>query len=187
MYTGWSKRSIRPAHKAYRKALEHAEILIYTSQWAAQSAIRDYGADPKRFTSLSSARICATCPAGTRSQISSSNAFPRASTGSCFSARTGRARGRRRDRVSEKAPRSRHPCTPRCRWMYPARAHRFAGILYRAWISRQAQERESGKAEGPSREDFVSSRPVACGVFRLCLLRGECVRSPKYRARYGRR
>jgi glycosyltransferase involved in cell wall biosynthesis len=48
MYTGWSKRSIRLAHKAYRKAVEHASVLIYSSQWAAQSAIHDYGADAKK-------------------------------------------------------------------------------------------------------------------------------------------
>jgi len=48
MYTGWSKRSIRLGHKANRKALEHASVLIYLSQWAAQSAVRDYGTDRKK-------------------------------------------------------------------------------------------------------------------------------------------
>jgi glycosyltransferase involved in cell wall biosynthesis len=48
MYSGLSKRSIRLGHKAYRKALKHASILIYASEWAARSAIRDYDADPAK-------------------------------------------------------------------------------------------------------------------------------------------
>lgn len=48
IYSGLSKRSIRLGHKAYREALKHASILIYSSEWAARSAIRDYGADPAK-------------------------------------------------------------------------------------------------------------------------------------------
>lgn len=47
-FTRLSKRSVRLGHEAYRQALDHASVVIYSSQWAAQSAVRDYGADPSK-------------------------------------------------------------------------------------------------------------------------------------------
>jgi glycosyltransferase involved in cell wall biosynthesis len=47
-WTNMSERSIRDGHEADRRGLRKAELLIFTSQWAADSAVRDYGCDPKR-------------------------------------------------------------------------------------------------------------------------------------------
>ena len=47
-FTGLSQRSIRLGHHAYYQALEHASVAIYSSAWAARSAVRDYGADPAK-------------------------------------------------------------------------------------------------------------------------------------------
>lgn len=47
-FSGLSKRSVRLGHEAYRRALQNASIYIYSSEWAARSAVRDYGADPAR-------------------------------------------------------------------------------------------------------------------------------------------
>lgn len=41
-----SDRSLRLGHESYRRAIANASVVIFSSQWAAQSAIRDYGADP---------------------------------------------------------------------------------------------------------------------------------------------
>ncbi len=40
-----SRRSLRLGHEGYRRALEHASVAIFSSGWAARSAIQDYGAD----------------------------------------------------------------------------------------------------------------------------------------------
>jgi glycosyltransferase involved in cell wall biosynthesis len=47
-FTGLSERSVRLGHEAYRQALHHASVAIYSSEWAARSAVGDYGADPAR-------------------------------------------------------------------------------------------------------------------------------------------
>jgi glycosyltransferase involved in cell wall biosynthesis len=47
-FSGLSQRSIRLGHRAYRQALQNASLLIYSSEWAAQSAVRDYGANPAK-------------------------------------------------------------------------------------------------------------------------------------------
>ena len=47
-FTRLSKRSVRLGHEAYAQALAHASVAIYSSEWAAKSAMRDYGADPAR-------------------------------------------------------------------------------------------------------------------------------------------
>lgn len=50
-YPDWSKLSpatVRNGHLADRNALQKAAIAIYSSDWAAQSAIKDYGAAPER-------------------------------------------------------------------------------------------------------------------------------------------
>jgi glycosyltransferase involved in cell wall biosynthesis len=47
-FTRLTRRSVRLGHEAYKRALEHASISIYSSEWAAQSAIHDYGADPAK-------------------------------------------------------------------------------------------------------------------------------------------
>lgn len=47
-FTGLSRRSVRLGHEAYRRALDHASVAIYSSEWAARSAVHDYGADPAK-------------------------------------------------------------------------------------------------------------------------------------------
>ncbi len=47
-FSGLTKRSLQLGHEAYRKALDHASVAIYSSEWAASSAVHDYGADPKK-------------------------------------------------------------------------------------------------------------------------------------------
>lgn len=47
-WTNLSSRTIRDGHEADRRGLRRAEVLIFTSQWAADSAIHDYGCDPSR-------------------------------------------------------------------------------------------------------------------------------------------
>jgi glycosyltransferase involved in cell wall biosynthesis len=47
-FSGLSERSVRMGHQAYRQALQHASLSIFASEWAAQSAVRDYGADPAK-------------------------------------------------------------------------------------------------------------------------------------------
>jgi len=42
------ERSIRHGHEAERRALERAAMGIYSSDWAARSAVDDYGMDPAR-------------------------------------------------------------------------------------------------------------------------------------------
>lgn len=47
-WTNLSPRTIRDGHEADRRGLNRARTLIFTSQWAADSAVRDYGCDPDR-------------------------------------------------------------------------------------------------------------------------------------------
>ncbi|HEU4436540.1 MAG TPA: glycosyltransferase family 4 protein, partial [candidate division Zixibacteria bacterium] len=42
------KRSIRHGHFIERSAVRKAALLLYPTDWAAQSAVRDYGADPAK-------------------------------------------------------------------------------------------------------------------------------------------
>ncbi|MEZ6188792.1 MAG: glycosyltransferase family 4 protein [Planctomycetota bacterium] len=46
--SGLSPRSQRAAHEAERLTLTRADALVFYTRWAADSAIRDYGADPAR-------------------------------------------------------------------------------------------------------------------------------------------
>jgi glycosyltransferase involved in cell wall biosynthesis len=46
-FTGLSRRCLRHGHDLERRALASADIALYSSDWAAQSAIDDYGADPR--------------------------------------------------------------------------------------------------------------------------------------------
>lgn len=45
-YERLSRRSLRQGHDAYRRALGNVTAAVFSSEWAAQSAIHDYGADP---------------------------------------------------------------------------------------------------------------------------------------------
>ncbi len=45
-FSGLPKLSIFEGHYAERKAMERSSVIILSSEWARQSAIRDYGADP---------------------------------------------------------------------------------------------------------------------------------------------
>lgn len=47
-YTGLSSRTLRLGHDAERRALDRADLLAFSSAWAADSAQRDYGADPRK-------------------------------------------------------------------------------------------------------------------------------------------
>lgn len=47
-WTNLSPRTIRDGHEADRHGLNRARTLIFTSQWAADSAVNDYGCDPGR-------------------------------------------------------------------------------------------------------------------------------------------
>jgi glycosyltransferase involved in cell wall biosynthesis len=47
-FTGLSDRAIRTADAFERQAIARADLLIYPTRWAADSAIRDYGADPAK-------------------------------------------------------------------------------------------------------------------------------------------
>jgi glycosyltransferase involved in cell wall biosynthesis len=47
-WTNMSRRSIRDGHEADRLGLRRADLLIFTSDWAARSAVDDYGCDPER-------------------------------------------------------------------------------------------------------------------------------------------
>lgn len=47
-YSGLPKRSVRSMHAHSHNAIHKASMLIYTSAWAAQSAIDDYHADPHK-------------------------------------------------------------------------------------------------------------------------------------------
>jgi|LauGreDrversion4_2_1035121.scaffolds.fasta_scaffold10683_8 glycosyltransferase involved in cell wall biosynthesis len=45
-FKNWAARAIRTAHEIEKAALHRADLLLYASDWAAQSAINDYGIDP---------------------------------------------------------------------------------------------------------------------------------------------
>jgi glycosyltransferase involved in cell wall biosynthesis len=45
---GWCQRSIQKWELLDRRAIQRAEMVFYTSEWAAESAVRDYGADPAK-------------------------------------------------------------------------------------------------------------------------------------------
>ena len=47
-FTGLSPRAIRNAEAMERAAIARADLLLYPTRWAADSAIADYGADPDR-------------------------------------------------------------------------------------------------------------------------------------------
>jgi glycosyltransferase involved in cell wall biosynthesis len=47
-FTGLSRRAIRNAEDLERAAIARADLLLYPTRWAADSAIADYGADPDR-------------------------------------------------------------------------------------------------------------------------------------------
>lgn len=47
-FTNLTRRSIEKANILEKLAIDRADILYYPTHWAAQSAIRDYGADPSK-------------------------------------------------------------------------------------------------------------------------------------------
>lgn len=47
-YSGLPRNMAREMNRLSKRAIEKSTALIYASSWAAQSAIRDYGADPKK-------------------------------------------------------------------------------------------------------------------------------------------
>jgi glycosyltransferase involved in cell wall biosynthesis len=47
-FTNLCKESVSNGHDLERKAIQSSALSIYSSQWAADSAIRDYGAQPSR-------------------------------------------------------------------------------------------------------------------------------------------
>ena len=47
-FSNLSKRAIRIGDAVERMMIERARILLYSSEWAADSAIKDYSADPKK-------------------------------------------------------------------------------------------------------------------------------------------
>jgi len=48
LYSNLSKSTIRDWHQMETLALQKSQLAIYSSDWAAESAIRDYGADPAK-------------------------------------------------------------------------------------------------------------------------------------------
>ncbi len=51
-FTGLSEEYLRQGHAQEATALKRASLAIYSSEWAARSAISDYGADPARVAVL---------------------------------------------------------------------------------------------------------------------------------------
>jgi glycosyltransferase involved in cell wall biosynthesis len=49
----WCAETIRAGHDTDRRAYDRSHLLIFASQWAADSAIKDYGADPKKVRVIS--------------------------------------------------------------------------------------------------------------------------------------
>lgn len=47
-YSKFTEKSIKLGHQIERRALENADLIIYTSEWAADSAVNFYNADPKK-------------------------------------------------------------------------------------------------------------------------------------------
>lgn len=52
-HTGLCKMALRQGDRVERNAIQNATHLIYSSSWAAQSAVNDYGASPERISLLS--------------------------------------------------------------------------------------------------------------------------------------
>lgn len=52
-WTNLSPRTIRDGHEADHRGLNRARTLVFASQWAADSAILDYGCDPQRIRIVS--------------------------------------------------------------------------------------------------------------------------------------
>ena len=52
-YTNLSKRTVRNGHAADRNLYQRCERAIFASQWAADSAVHDYGLDPSRASIVS--------------------------------------------------------------------------------------------------------------------------------------
>lgn len=48
LYTNIPKRAVRQLDAATNRALKKASLIVYSSAWAAQSAIKDYSADPQK-------------------------------------------------------------------------------------------------------------------------------------------
>src|SRR5690606_26464441 len=44
----YPREYIEEGHRLEREALHNCDLAIYSSQWAARSAIEDYGADPSK-------------------------------------------------------------------------------------------------------------------------------------------
>ena len=49
-YTGISSKYIKEGHLIEQAAIKNADLLVYSSEWAADSAIDDYGADPHKIS-----------------------------------------------------------------------------------------------------------------------------------------
>lgn len=47
-FSNLSRRSLANGHDCERRALANCDLMLFSSQWAADSAIADYGADPDR-------------------------------------------------------------------------------------------------------------------------------------------
>src|SRR5690606_921506 len=47
-YTNMCRRIIRDGHQIEQTAIDRASAVIFSSEWAAQSAVRDYRADPAK-------------------------------------------------------------------------------------------------------------------------------------------
>lgn len=47
-YTNMSARTRRNGHEAERRVLERADVIVMACEWAARSAIEDYGTDPSK-------------------------------------------------------------------------------------------------------------------------------------------
>jgi glycosyltransferase involved in cell wall biosynthesis len=47
-FNGLSKRTVKNCHSYERNALRRSSLSIYSSEWAANSAMKDYGTDPKK-------------------------------------------------------------------------------------------------------------------------------------------
>ena len=50
--TGLSARSRKAAHELERRCMDRAAALVFHTRWAAESAVRDYGADPAKVFSI---------------------------------------------------------------------------------------------------------------------------------------
>lgn len=47
-FTGLSRATLRNGHRMERAALHHCRLALYSSDWAAASAVNDYGTDPAK-------------------------------------------------------------------------------------------------------------------------------------------